>query len=119
MLTLDVSIRNAQAEAVRTAAANGSLLIKSGAGNTLCTIALGSSPFAAAANGGIALNGTLSGVAGLGGTATYFELRRSDASLILQGTVSSIAADLILSTTTIQVNDTITVSSLAYYVPAA
>ena len=117
MLYADVSLRNAQAEDFRTAAVNGSIVIKSSTGQTLVTIALGSTPFNAASGGGVSLAAAQSGVAAASGKASYFELYRSNSTLVVRGSIGSAAGDLVLSSTTITSGDTVQITALAYYVP--
>lgn len=119
MLLIDATIRTAQADVVGAAAANGRIYLKSGFGQLLASITLGATPFAAAVAGVTSLAAPVSAVAVLTGTAVYFELRRTDLSLILSGSVGSAAGDLILSDTYIVVGDTISVDALSYVAPEA
>jgi hypothetical protein len=119
MLLLDLTIRNAQADVVGTAAINGTLVIKSGQGQTLVTIPLGATPFLPAVDGVAGLAGPVAAVAVLSGTASYFELYRSDVSLILRGTVGVAAGDLLLTDTVVVVGDTVSVDALSYVAPEA
>lgn len=119
MLLLDLTIRTAQADVVGTAAINGTLVVKSGAGQTLVTVLLGATPFLPAVAGIASLASPVSAVAVLGGTATYFELYRSDVSLILRGSVGVAAGDLLLTDTVIVAGDTISIDALSYVAPEA
>lgn len=119
MLFLDTSIRNAQAEAVRLAAVNGYINVKSGTGQTLVHLLMGGAPFNPASSGGVSLVSMLSAVATLAGKASYFELFRSDNSLILRGTVGNNAGDIVLSSVNIRLGDTVQLTALSYYTPAA
>lgn len=119
MLSIDATIRTSQANIVRTAAVNGHLYIKTGRGQLLVDIPLGAAPFAAAADGVVQLTDPVSAVAAYTGTASYFELRRSNHTLILSGSVSSTAGDLVLSDTYIVVGDTVIVDTLSYVAPEA
>ncbi|MFA6132480.1 MAG: hypothetical protein WC869_00535 [Phycisphaerae bacterium] len=117
MLFADVSLLNAQAQVVRDAAVNGTLILKSGTGQTLATFALGAAPFAAPINGVINLATPLLATAVFTGTATYFELYRSDLSLILRGSVGIAAGDLVLTDTAVVTGYSIRIDTLAYVAP--
>lgn len=119
MLFLDLTVRDAQAEVVRTAAINGSLRLKSGSGQLLATIPMGLTPFLPASGGAVALTAPLSGPVILAGTVTYFELLRQNLSLILRGTVGNNAGDIVLSSVVLGTPDVITLNALSYVVPAA
>jgi hypothetical protein len=119
MMTVDVTTRTAQANVIGAAAVNGHLYIKSGLHQLLVDISLGATPFAAAAAGVTSLAAAVSAVAVSTGTAVYFQLCRSDLSLILSGSVRSAAGDLTLSDTYIVVGDTITIDALSYVAPEA
>lgn len=119
MLSVDTTILTAQADVVGAAAANGHLYIKSGPGQLLVDVPLGATPFAAAVAGVASLVDPVSAVAAANGTAVTFELRRSDLSLILTGSVSVSAGDLILSDTYIVAGDTINIDALSYVAPEA
>lgn len=119
MLLVDPTILTSQADVVGSAAANGHLYIKSGAGRLLVDIALGATPFAAAVAGVASLVAPVSAVAAATGTAVTFELRRSSLSLIVVGSVGSAAGELVLSDTYIVVGDTISIDALSYVAPEA
>lgn len=119
MLSIAVSIRNAQAQVVATAAANGSIVIKSGTGQTLSTIPLGATPFSAPSNGAVALAAPVFGPVSASGTATYFELYSSTSSLILSGTCSVSSGDLVLTDVAMLVGDTVNIDTFAYVAPEA
>ncbi len=119
MLLLDVSMRNIQADAVAAESANGFLVIKSSTGQTLVTAQLPAAPFNPAASGAIELAAPVAGVAVASGVASYFELYRAGMTLILRGTVGSQAGDIVLTSTTINVTDTVSIDNLTYVVPEA
>jgi hypothetical protein len=74
----------------------------------LATINLPASPFAAAAAGAIALNGSWSAAASGNGTAASFRIYDSSAVCQMQGNT---ATDLVLNNTNIVTNQTVTVTS--------
>jgi hypothetical protein len=117
MLALDMTIRDAQAEVVRTAAANGSLIIKNGSGQALATVALGASPFNAAAGGKIELTAPITAAVVYNGTPNYFEMYTAGSVLILTGSVGVTAGDLLVSSQLFNVGDTFSLDTLAYVAP--
>ena len=119
MISIAESIRNAQAEVVATAAVNGSIVIKSGTGQELCTVALGATPFSAAAGGAVALAAPVSGTVSATGTAVYFELYSSTTDLILSGSCAIDAGDLVLTDTAMGIGDTVNITDFTYVAPEA
>ena len=117
MLALDMAIRNAQAEVVRAAAVGGSILVKDGRGQALVTVALGATPFNAAAGGKIELAASHTGTAVYSSTAVYFEMYTSAVELILTGSVGVTAGDLMVSDTVVNTGDTLSLDALAYVAP--
>lgn len=119
MLFLDITTRDAQAEAVRTAAINGSITIKSGTGSALAILALGPTPFGAPVNGTIQLLAPTWIFAIADGQATTFEMRRQDDSLILIGSVGVVAGDMLVTDTVVGTGDSFVVNTLTYTAPEA
>lgn len=78
-------------EPAKTAAATGTLL---------ATVQLPSDWMAAAASGSKAKLGTWASTAGAGGTATYFRITTSADATVMQGSVGTSGADLIVDNTT-------------------
>ena len=86
--------------------------------NLLATLAC-SSTFAPAASNGVVTasaisNGTGTAAAGAGKTATWYRLRKSGGAGVVDGTVGTSNADLILTSTTIAQGQTVSVSSSTY-----
>lgn len=119
MIFLDETIRDAQADVVRQAAINGSLVIKSGQGQALVTINMGPAPFNAPSGGGVSIASPKSGTAALTGKATYFELFRNNSTLMLRGSVGNAAGDILLESVNITAGETVNVNALSYFVPPA
>ena len=119
MLTVDVSTLNAQAEVVRTASANGAVILRTSTGVQLASVPLGATPFSPASGGSTSLTANHTAVATASGSATHFELRRSDDSLILTGSVGLGVGDLRLTDTLVNAGDTVSLDALTYVAPGA
>ena len=129
-LKYSAALKNAQQNAITTAAgASALLLIYSGTQATNPDTAIGvqvllatltcNATFAPAASGGVVtLNAITSGTgtagAGVGTTATWYRLTTSAAVALIDGSVGTSAADLNLNNTSIAQNQTVAVSSATY-----
>jgi hypothetical protein len=88
--------------------------------NLLVTITLNSTAFGNASNGVATLNGVpLSGTAGATGTASWFRMANGSGTTILDGSVGTSNADLILNTTSILNGNTVQVTSGTLTMPAS
>jgi hypothetical protein len=119
MLITDLSIRNAQAEVVRAAAANGIVIVKTAYNREVVRVSLGANSFGAAVGGVTSLLAGHTGVVTRAGTAAQFELRRQDLSLILSGGVGVGVGDLRVDNTAVAVGDTFSLDGLSYVAPGA
>lgn len=82
-------------------------------GNTLLAALTCGTPFAPNASGGVlTANAITSATAGNTGTATFFRLTTSGATAIVDGSVGTASADLVLTSTSITSGQTVSVSSL-------
>lgn len=128
---LNIAVRNRQADSLGDALNSGTLKIYTGTppanadaaatGTLLVTITLPADAFAAASGGEAAKAGTWSGTAGVTGTAGWFRLANSGATLIMDGTVTATGGggDLELSTVSIVSTNTVTVSTFKIIQPAS
>src|SRR5579859_3164512 len=74
----------------------------------LATLTLGATAFAAAASGSKTANAFTAGSAGNTGTATWFRAFKSDGTTaVIDGTVGTSAADMIIGTTSITSGDVV------------
>lgn len=119
MLNVDVSIRNAQADLVAAEADSGFVVVKSGTGQTLCTANLPATPFNTAVDGTVELANPVLATVTVTGVAAYFELYRANMTLILTGSVSAVAGDMLVSDTSFVLGDTLNIEALAYVAPGA
>jgi len=117
MLSIDITTRNAQAEVVRTAAVNGFVSIKTSHGQELARVSLGATPFNAASGGVTSLAAGHTATAVLAGTASYFELLRSDLSVILTGSIGVGVGDLQVDNSAVVIGDTFSLDGLSYVAP--
>lgn len=86
-------------------------------GQLMCTITFADPAFAGAVNGAAStVAGALSGTVTLAGTNTMavFRIEDSDANSVLTGSVGTSGADINLTSTTFNQNDTLTINSLTY-----
>lgn len=114
-VSLSTTLRNARADAITAAAGSGALLrIYSGtppanigtglSGNTKLAEMVCGTPFAPAASGGVLTANAIAqeNAADATGTATFCRLYKSDGTTpVLQGTVGTSGADLIINTVSI------------------
>lgn len=109
---------------IRTGALEATTLTAD-AGTLLATLTLNATPFGAATSA--TTNGLATSTAGAiasetnapaSGTAAHFRIKNNtSAAVILQGTVGTSAADLIVNTTTITAGDTVSCSSFKITLP--
>lgn len=128
---LTTEVVNAQADAMGALANNGWIDCYDGTqpadSNTavstqtlLASLRLNATAFGAAVVGVITANAITSAVAGSGGTATWFRVRKADHSTALwDGTIDTATANMILPSTTITAGQTVSCSSLTHTVPKA
>lgn len=91
-----------------------------GAQTLLVTITLSATAYGSASNGVATLAGTpLSGTAVASGTATWFRMANGSGTTIMDGSVGTSSADLIVNTTTIASGNTVTVNSGTATMPAS
>lgn len=91
-----------------------------GAQTLLVTITLSATAFGSASNGVATLAGTpLSATAVASGTATWFRMANGSGTTIMDGSVGTSSADLIVNTTTIASGNTVTVNSGTVTMPAS
>jgi hypothetical protein len=115
--------RNAQQQGLITyAGADAIVFIYSGAqpatantaisGQTvLCQMAIGGA-FGTDSNGTLTITTPISGTASASGTASFFRITKSNgATVVMDGSIGTTDADLILDTTTINNTQTVTISS--------
>jgi hypothetical protein len=115
--------RNAQQQGLITyAGADAIVFIYSGAqpatantaisGQTvLCQMAIGGA-FGTDSNGTLTITTPISGTASASGTASFFRITKSNGStVVMDGSIGTTDADLILDTTTINNTQTVTISS--------
>lgn len=131
-LHLSVAARNAMLDALNSiVGASGLLLIKDGtqpanvaaadAGTVLATLALSATAFAAAASGAVALNTvTDDSSADNSGTATWFSIRTSGGTRVIEGNVGATGAgtDLELNSTTITAGQDVAVTGYSLNIAA-
>jgi len=121
-LTLEDSLRSALADAIDTAiGAAGYLEFQTGAQVEVATITFGNPAFGPAAAGVITMSGQpLSDTNATGNASPVdaFQIFASGAVLQLTGTVSTAAADINISSTTIGATDTVELTSFTITVPA-
>jgi hypothetical protein len=90
-------------------------------GNTLlATLTIGATAFGAAASGVATANAITSGTAVATGTATFFRCFQSNGTTaVLDGSVGTATADMILNTTTITSGGTVSITAWTVSMPAA
>jgi hypothetical protein len=82
------------------------------AGTLLADVPLSATSFPAASAGSMSLNGTpLTVAATTSGTATYFRITTSGGTAVVQGTVGTSSADLILNTVALTATVTVSITS--------
>jgi hypothetical protein len=81
-------------------------------GNTLLVTLTIAGSFGTDSNGTLTFSTITSGTAVAAGTATFFRIYKSDGTtVVMDGSVGTSSADLVLNTTTVAVNDTVAISS--------
>lgn len=115
------TLRNALLDAIETyAGTSPKIMIFTGAepaktaadsGTLLATINLPSDWLAAAASGSKSKLGTWSATAAASGTASYFRLKTSGNAVVMQGSVGTSAADLLVDSTTFSSGQAFTITS--------
>jgi phosphatidylglycerophosphatase A len=122
---------NAQADSLATLCNSGFIRIYDGTqpanANTaitsqvlLATLTFGATAFGAASAGVITANAITSGTAGNSGTASWCRIVKSDGTtVVMDGTVATATANLILSTTTITAGIVVGCSSFTHTVALA
>lgn len=122
-ITLSTATANAACDAivdlVDGGAAAGYLLIETSGDATIANCAMSDPAFGAAANGTATANSITDESSATAGTAAKFEMRDSDDTNILSGsvTVTGGGGDIELSSTSIGAGDTVSISSLTVGVP--
>ena len=116
-ITLNTTLRNNRADQITSfAGASAKIRIYTAAyAQALCDVVCNASALAAAASGGVL---TLNAMAGPGtataaGTAAIARIYKSDGTtMVMEGlTVGTSATNIIITNTTIAINDTVTISS--------
>jgi hypothetical protein len=115
--------RNAQQEGLITYAGTGAIIrLYSGtqpanantaiSSQTLLVSLTISGAFGTSTNGTLTLGSVTSGTAVASGTASFFRIVKSDGTtVVMDGSVGTSSADLVLNTTTIATNDTVAISA--------
>lgn len=115
--------RNAQQQGLITYAGTGALIkLYTGtqpananaalSGNTLLVTLTISGAFGTDSNGTLTFSTVTDGTAVASGTATFFRIYKSDGTtVVMDGSVGTSSADLVLNTTTVATNDTVAISS--------
>lgn len=118
MATLPVATRNASVNAVASKVNDGTgpgrLKIRNSSNTVLVDITFADPAFGSASGGAASLtNGaSIAGTATAAGTATNYVITDSDGVEILSGTVGISGAEINLSSVTLNVGDTVTITSL-------
>lgn len=126
-ITLSTAGRNAACDAVVDLLDSGSaqtypyMSIRDGSGELVKCNFTGTTAFGDASSGVATANTIADGTVSVAGTATIFRLCDQDDATILDGTVSESGGggDLIMSETTLAVNDTVQVTNLTVTMPAS
>lgn len=84
-------------------------------GNLLVTMTLPTTRFEAAANGAIVKTGTWTGIATADGTAGYWRIVKD--TNVLEGTLGTSSADMIVDDTAVTTDGTFTVNTFTYTCP--
>ena len=115
--------RDAQQQGLITYAGTGSLIkLYTGtqpanantalSGNTLLVTLTIAGSFGTDSNGTLTFSTVTDGTAVASGTATFFRIYKSDGTtVVMDGSVGTSSADLVLNTTTIATNDTVAITS--------
>lgn len=115
--------RDAQQQGLITYAGTGSLIkLYTGtqpanantalSGNTLLVTLTIAGAFGTDSNGTLTFSTVTNGTAVASGTATFFRIYKSDGTtVVMDGSVGTSSADLVLNTTTVATNDTVAISS--------
>ena len=115
--------RNAQQQGLITYAGTGALIkLYTGtqpanantalSGNTLLVTLTIAGSFGTDSNGTLTFSTVSNGTAVASGTATFFRIYKSDGTtVVMDGSVGTSSADLVLNTTTVATNDTVAISS--------
>jgi hypothetical protein len=81
-------------------------------GNTLLVTLTIAGSFGTDSNGTLTFNTVSNGTAVAAGTATFFRIYKSDGTtVVMDGSVGTSSANLVLNTTTIAINDTVAITS--------
>ena len=81
-------------------------------GNTLLVTLTIAGAFGTDSNGTLTFSTVTNGTAVASGTATFFRIYKSDGTtVVMDGSVGTSSADLVLNTTTVATNDTVAISS--------
>jgi len=128
-LRLNDVFRNALADRLAVIFASGSVELRTGAqpadpddaasGTLLATITLPATPFAAAAGGAVAKNGTWSGAAVATGTAGWARIKNAAGTASFDVSVAESAADMIIDDDAIVSGGQVTVTAITYTIPAS
>ncbi len=97
---------------IRTGAAPGAE--NAATGTLLVSFTLAASPWLAAAAGVKDIDANLTATAAASGTAAHFRLKNAAGTRIIEGTVGTSAADLILDNTSINSGQQVTITALAF-----
>lgn len=130
MITINTSLQNRQADSVGSDLDSGFIDIYTGAqpaanaaptGTLLVSCALAADAYAAAVAGVAAKNGTVAGTAVANGTAGYAQQRNAANTRWMYGSVTATAGggDVELDTTTIAIDDVISITTSTITQPAS
>lgn len=123
MATISTSARNAACNAVVDlidAGSGAGLLVFRTSGDTeVATLTFSDPAFGNAATGVATASAITSDTSATGGTTTKATMEDSDATEVIEATVSTSGADINLSSTAIGASDTVSVSSLTVTMPAS
>lgn len=122
-VTHETAVRNEIADLVASlvdaGAGDSTLKIYTSAfGALLATLTLPDPAFGAASSGTITANSISPANATGTGTAATFRIQDGDATTIISGTVGTSGTDIIITNTSINTGDPITVTSLTYSAPS-
>jgi len=96
----------------------GVLIIQTAASATVATLTFSDPAFGAAASGTATASAITSDTNAVGGTASKFETRDSNAVAVFLGAVGTSGSDINLSSLAVGAADTVSISSLTYSAPA-
>lgn len=123
MATISTAARNAMVAALTAlvdgGAGAGKLVIRSVADAEIATLTMSDPAFGAPTAGVATASAITADADATGGTATKFTLEDSNSVIILTGTTGTSGTEMVLSSVTIAVNDSVAISAMTLTQPAA